>query len=217
MSDLVDRIRAHDFGDTSADGRLLAIAAVLRCAHLLEAMEARVDEAPDDPLLGLGFRDVIETAVNGLVCVLRPEDFGRYLVADLAARKRIARDIGKPDHLQPFLDSNEPFVEGLPSQMPFGQRVDVVAADRPDLFSYAGESGMVKAMYAHLCNFAMHGGAGVLNEYLAHEGDAIRLVAEPVPVVRGPDAVTMAAGFTSKLFAILTEDGAEAAGGAEGS
>lgn len=203
---VVQEIRSCRFTEAAPDGEMLALAALLRCAHLLDSMASRDHVEPSDPLTSLGFRDVMETAINGLVSLIRPGETGRFLHQDYAARAAITKALGADDEFsQRLRDMFKDALDDSPGQRPFGQRVDLVLGERPELFDGQAEADRIKAMYSHLSNFAMHGGAGVLGDYLVWETSGIRLVPTPLPVVAPIHSLLMAVGFTEKLFASAKE------------
>lgn len=62
MHDPVAEIRCYGFRETTVDGEMLALVALLRCAHLLAAMDGRELERGQRPRLSLRFRDRMEIA-----------------------------------------------------------------------------------------------------------------------------------------------------------
>lgn len=194
-------------GRISSPAGVLSVAALLRCAHLLDAMRRRFD-GTEDPLLALGLRDVIETAINGLFCVVAPDEAERFFREDSDARHRIAEHLGAKEHFatSTFALDYAELVDDAPRNLSFPKRVDRIWRVRPEWFGDEAGVGLVKAMHKHLCNFAMHGGPGVLDNYVVRERGELRLRPEPEPpTVDAAGAVQIAEEFTTKLHRAIRD------------
>lgn len=197
---LVDEIRSLEEIPVRRD-LTLAVAALFRCAHLLEAMAERPKE---DPLVPMGLRDIIETSINGLVCAAAPDHIERFVQSDLTSRLRLAERVDAPQHLIDEVRSRYAIVENSPQAMPFTQRVDELARARPDLFDQLGEVNRIKAMYINLSNFFMHGGVGVLDYYLSADPSAgPEIVPTPTFWMGTNECLAFGCRFTRALLAAV--------------
>lgn len=203
---LVADVRATNFTAVSPNGQVLALAALMRAAHLLDAM-LKGPRVHNDPLIELGFRDVLETTINGLFCLARPDEIGRFVRADLDARAKIAGHLNRADDMTAFLGQFADQVQDCPGQMHFGQRLDVVAAEVPGVLLDADDVGRAKAMYAALSNFGMHGGAGILGAYLEElpNEQGLHPLTHPERLIDAAGAIDMATGMLGKLHRVALE------------